>query len=156
MRKSALIVLSAAALLAAAPAYAGDATILGTGIGAAIGGLFGSQIGSGSGQAVATGIGVAAGAMIGNTVGQSVDQANRAPAYPAPTSYGYDDALQPVFENPYTPNYVAPPEPPPIYTDPSSGAYCREFSQEASIGGREREVYGTACLQPDGTWRVVP
>jgi surface antigen len=33
--------------------------------------------------------------------------------------------------------------------------YCREFQQQAAIGGEIREVYGTACRQPDGSWQVV-
>jgi surface antigen len=37
----------------------------------------------------------------------------------------------------------------------SQGAYCREFQQTVSIGGREERAYGTACRQPDGSWRVV-
>jgi surface antigen len=37
----------------------------------------------------------------------------------------------------------------------SQGAYCREFQQTVSIGGREERAYGTACRQPDGSWKVV-
>ncbi|MQA66703.1 MAG: hypothetical protein GEU76_12525 [Alphaproteobacteria bacterium] len=33
--------------------------------------------------------------------------------------------------------------------------YCREFLQTVTIGGREEEAYGTACLRPDGAWEVV-
>lgn len=35
------------------------------------------------------------------------------------------------------------------------GAYCREFRQQVTIGGRMEEAYGTACRQPDGSWQVV-
>ena len=35
------------------------------------------------------------------------------------------------------------------------GRQCREFQQNVTIGGREEEAYGTACMQPDGTWQVV-
>ena len=47
-----------------------------------------------------------------------------------------------------TPNYVAPPAPPPsmTYGDEGLGSYCREFSQEIHIAGRVQESYGTACL----------
>ena len=37
----------------------------------------------------------------------------------------------------------------------SSGRYCREFQQEVTIGGREEELYGTACQNPDGSWEIV-
>ena len=46
----------------------------GTLIGAATGGLLGSQIGSGTGKLVATGLGVLAGAMTGQAVGQHMDK----------------------------------------------------------------------------------
>jgi surface antigen len=37
----------------------------------------------------------------------------------------------------------------------SSRRYCREFSRDALISGRPREIYGLACWQPDGSWEVV-
>jgi surface antigen len=37
----------------------------------------------------------------------------------------------------------------------SQGAYCREFQQTVTIGGREERSYGTACRQPDGSWKIV-
>ena len=46
----------------------------GTLIGAAAGGLLGSQIGNGTGKLVATGLGVLAGAMAGQAVGQHMDR----------------------------------------------------------------------------------
>jgi hypothetical protein len=53
-------------------AWAGDAEILGTGIGAAVGGLFGSSIGRGGGQFAATSIGVVTGGLVGNEIGHSI------------------------------------------------------------------------------------
>ena len=53
------------------------------------------------------------------------------------------------------PNYVAPPAPPPTYIDQDAGTYCRPYSQEIRIEGKLQESYGTACLQPDGSWRIV-
>ena len=32
---------------------------------------------------------------------------------------------------------------------------CREYTMDGVIGGRSEKVYGTACRQPDGSWRVV-
>lgn len=42
----------------------------------------------------------------------------------------------------------------PTYTD-ESGQTCREYQSTIMVGGRKQHAYGTACLQPDGTWRVV-
>jgi surface antigen len=39
--------------------------------------------------------------------------------------------------------------------DPATGSYCREFQQTVNIGGKTEQAFGTACRQPDGTWRVV-
>lgn len=36
-----------------------------------------------------------------------------------------------------------------------AGAYCREFQQQVIIGGQREDAYGTACMQPDGSWQVV-
>ena len=37
----------------------------------------------------------------------------------------------------------------------AGGDYCREYTRTVYIGGRIQEAYGTACLQPDGSWMVV-
>lgn len=37
----------------------------------------------------------------------------------------------------------------------SAGAYCREFQQDVTVGGRTEHAYGTACRQPDGAWKIV-
>lgn len=56
--------------------------------------------------------------------------------------------------------YYAPPAA--VGVDPAgplyysrSGQQCREYQSRAMVGGRSQPVYGTACLQPDGTWRIV-
>ena len=46
----------------------------GTLVGAGLGGLLGSQFGSGTGQLAATGLGVLAGGLLGNQIGQHMDQ----------------------------------------------------------------------------------
>jgi hypothetical protein len=32
---------------------------------------------------------------------------------------------------------------------------CREFDTPITINGQEQQAHGTACLQPDGSWKVV-
>ncbi len=32
--------------------------------------------------------------------------------------------------------------------------YCREYTSDVAVGGRLQKSYGTACLQPDGTWAI--
>lgn len=42
----------------------------------------------------------------------------------------------------------------PVYTDPM-GRTCREYQTTLSVGGTGQPGYGTACLQADGSWRIV-
>ena len=43
----------------------------------------------------------------------------------------------------------------PTRTFEESGGPCREFRVNAAVGVRtDQEVYGTACLQADGSWLV--
>ncbi len=37
----------------------------------------------------------------------------------------------------------------------SSNTYCREYQQTVTIDGKQEKAYGTACRQPDGSWKVV-
>lgn len=50
------------------------------------------------------------------------------------------------------PVYHAPVAPAPAGVAPS---YCREFRTTININGTLQPAWGTACLQPDGTWRFV-
>lgn len=124
-------------------------------IGAGLGGLAGSQIGSGSGQLAAVGLGVLLGGLLGSEVGRSLDKADK--LYAARTTQA---ALEynPVGErsdwrNPDSGNYgsITPIE---TYAE-GSGQPCREFQQTVTIGGRSEEAYGTACRQEDGSWKIV-
>ncbi|HEX2859408.1 MAG TPA: hypothetical protein VHP58_04335 [Alphaproteobacteria bacterium] len=36
----------------------------------------------------------------------------------------------------------------------TGGDYCREYTQTFTIAGKTQKGYGTACLQPDGSWQL--
>ena len=36
----------------------------------------------------------------------------------------------------------------------ASGQYCREYQQTITVGGENHQAYGTACRQPDGSWKI--
>jgi hypothetical protein len=57
----------------------------------------------------------------------------------------------------YQPAPVAAPTVAPLVSTvaPIGGEGCREYQGTAEIGGAEQPVYGTACRQPDGTWRIT-
>jgi hypothetical protein len=42
----------------------------------------------------------------------------------------------------------------PVYAD-AMGRTCREYQTTLSVGGAAQPGYGTACLQSDGSWRIV-
>ena len=37
----------------------------------------------------------------------------------------------------------------------TNGRYCREYQRMADIGGVQQQIYGTACMMPDGSWQIV-
>ncbi len=142
------------ALLTAACEQTGPKETVGTLGGAALGGLLGSQFGSGSGKLAATGAGVFLGALIGNQIGKGLDDVDRMKMDRA----NYKAKSAPVGEsiawnNPSTGNSgtVTPVRD----GTSSSGEYCREFQQTVTVGGKTEQAYGTACRQPDGSWRIV-
>jgi hypothetical protein len=81
------------------------------------------------------------------------------PIYPTTHVPPFDPPPGTYYTSRYVPNYVAPPDAPPVppttYVNARTHNYCREFSQTVRIGDRTQESYGTACLQSDGTWRIV-
>ncbi len=123
-------------------------------VGAALGGFLGSQIGGGGGAIVATGAGVFLGALIGGGIGKQLDEKDRLEAQRATQS-----ALESsrsgqtiTWTNPDTGNSgtVTPTK---TYQK-NSNEYCREYQQTITIGGKTEDAYGTACRQPDGSWKV--
>jgi hypothetical protein len=37
----------------------------------------------------------------------------------------------------------------------NNNRYCREYTKTVRIGGEMQSAYGTACMQPDGSWEMV-
>ncbi len=122
----------------------------GQAVGGALGGLLGAQIGDGTGQLAATAAGAVLGMFLGGQVGRSMDELDRIKA-------------QHALETAPTGNSVA-------WVNPDSGAQyavtptrtyetaagpCREYTTDAVIGGQRESVYGTACRQNDGSWKIV-
>lgn len=35
------------------------------------------------------------------------------------------------------------------------GRYCREYQAVSKIAGTSQQTYGTACMQPDGSWEII-
>ena len=122
--------------------------------GAALGGLAGSQIGSGSGQLAATAAGVFIGGLIGSEIGRSMDEVDRLKAEQAYTRATTAPVGQTIaWSNPETGNRgtVTPTR---EGTNTATNEYCREFRQTVTVGSERQEAYGVACRKPDGSWQI--
>lgn len=119
-------------------------------VGGVLGGVLGAQVGEGSGRTAATIIGAIVGASIGGAVGRSMDENDRRRvAHTLET--GRTGAVT-EWVNPDTGNRF---KVVPTQTYSGTQGPCREYTMDAVVGGRPDKVYGTACRQPDGSWRVV-
>jgi surface antigen len=91
------------------------------------------------------------GALLGSEVGRQMDALDeRQMSRSFETARTYEEVR---WVNPDTGGAYAV-TPVRTYERPT-GAPCREFRMRANVGGREEEVYGTACREADGSWRVV-
>lgn len=118
------------------------------------GAVLGSQFGGGTGQIAATAAGTLLGAFLGSQVGASLDRADQQYAMQAQSqAYQAPVGETITWNNPQSGNYGS-------FTPvrdgrTQTGSYCREYRTTVTIEGRYETAYGTACQQPDGTWRVV-
>lgn len=71
--------------------------------------------------------------------------------YPPPPAVVVQPVPQTVYVMP-PPVQAVPTSPP--FTD-SSGRYCREYQTTVTVAGSNQPGFGTACLMPDGQWRIV-
>ena len=150
-----LLVGAMAVSLAACVESAGPKQQIGTLLGAAGGAVAGAQIGKGKGKLVATAAGTLLGAFVGSKVGKWLDDVDMALLRQTQqkaletTPSGTASA----WRNPDSGNSgeVTPRR---TYQD-TSGTYCREFQQTITAGGDTESAHGTACRQPDGTWKIA-
>ena len=72
-------------------------------------------------------------------------------------SYGHPYyAPAPVYAVPaQLPPTAASPEQPSYSANREETAYCREYTKNILVDGKEEMSYGTACLQDDGRWRII-
>ncbi|MDT8386863.1 MAG: RT0821/Lpp0805 family surface protein [Thiogranum sp.] len=145
------MLLSGLVLLASGCANYGQQEQSGMIIGGALGGLLGAQVDGRHSDArtVAIIVGTMTGAAIGGSVGRSMDEVDRMRT--AQALEGVRTGVPSTWRNPDTGN---------LYTMTSTRTYeqayqpCREYTIDAVIGGRPEKVYGTACRQPDGSWKI--
>lgn len=78
------------------------------------------------------------GLLVGGLFGYVIGNAQQQPTYAPP----------PTYTPPETRYQTAPPA--------STCLQEREYQMTVIVGGKEAQAYGTACLQPDGSWYRGP
>lgn len=126
----------------------------GLAVGAVAGGLLGSTVGRGSGKIVATALGAVVGGIVGSEIGKSMDQQDRMLAQRAEVSaFESGQSGRPVaWRNPDNGRYGEVVPGTPYRRGPDD---CRDYTHTVYIDGRPQTMRGTACRNPDGTWRSV-
>ncbi|NQV59210.1 MAG: glycine zipper 2TM domain-containing protein [Alphaproteobacteria bacterium] len=155
IRSARFIAIGLIALSTAACQQGGEKQGVGTLLGAVGGALAGSQVGQGKGRLVAVAAGTLLGAFLGSEIGKSLDSADRL-AMERTTQRTLEtvpsgDAVN--WRNPDSGNSGTV-KPQPSYKN-ASGDFCREYEQTITVGGKTETAYGTACRQPDGSWKIV-
>lgn len=141
--------LGAAFILLGGCATQGPQEQAGMVIGGVLGGVLGQEVGRGHGRTAATILGAMAGMAIGGAVGKSMDDTDRMKTAHALETVRTGVPTQ--WRNPDTGNTYRVV---PTKTVETVEGPCREYTIDGIVGGRTEKIYGTACRQPDGSWRV--
>lgn len=130
-------------------------TLLGAIGGAVIGDAIGGKGHHGSGNTFAIIAGGLAGALIGREIGKSLDKADRQ-AMQQRTQYSLESTQSGTTSNWHNPDSgnSGTITPQPAYTN-KTNQYCREYQQTITVGGKTETAYGTACRQPDESWKIT-
>ena len=122
--------------------------------GGTYGGVINSQYGAGNPKLAQSGVGTLLGAFVGKDVvsglskedqGFAETAAKRAYAAPVGERVGWT--------NPQSGNSGTITSTREGYN--AQGTYCREYQQTVTVGRNTELVYGTACKQADGAWKIV-
>jgi surface antigen len=127
-------------------------TTIGAAGGATVGGLIAAAAG---GNPAAIAASVIGGMLVGGMVGNLLDQRDKQMAAEAATrAMESTPTGRPVsWQNPDS-GHSGTVTPTRTYQT-ANGTYCRDYETTVLIDGKKERATGTACRQPDGTWRVV-
>ena len=138
------------ALLLTSCANQGPQEQTGMVVGGILGGILGHQVGDGRGRDVATIFGTLAGAAIGGSIGQSMDELDRMKMNASLETVRTGVSSE--WRNPDTQNEY---KVTPTRTYETAEGPCREYTLDATIGGKTEQIYGQACRQADGSWKII-
>jgi surface antigen len=124
----------------------------GAALGAAGGGLIGAAAGGGAAGIIG---GVLLGGLLGGAIGNALDQRDKQMAYQTQqaTLESTRTGQSATWRNPDT-GHSGSYTPTKTYEN-AGGQYCREYQEKVVIDGKTNSAYGTACRQPDGSWKIV-
>jgi surface antigen len=130
----------------------GEKAVIGGLGGATVGGLMAAGFG-GSPAAIAGS--VILGGLVGGAIGDRMDAADKRQASEAAARAleSAPSGQSVAWHNPDT-QHTGTVTPTHTYQN-ASGQYCREYQQTVTIDGQPHQSYGTACRQPDGSWKVM-
>ena len=119
-------------------------------LGAAGGGLIAAAAGGGAAGIIG---GVLIGGLLGGALGSKLDQNDKelAQKNAQQTFENTQTGQASTWQNPDSGNSGSIT---PTRTYETDGRYCHEYQQEITVGGELEKSYGTACRQPDGSWKV--
>ena len=126
-----------------------NSEIIGQILGGGLGAVAGSQVGSGNGRLVAVATGAIIGVLVGGEVGRRMDRVD---------ALCVDQALENAPDGEtivWTSDQQDYALTPTRTVASADGQYCRDYVAESTIGGRPAQTHGTACRQPDGSWKLV-
>jgi surface antigen len=151
MKKIIMLVLTTSFLLTSCESNRDSGSL----IGGVAGALVGSTLGKGNGRVAAAAGGAIFGSIIGSKVGASMDERDRQTLHRT-TQNSLERSRSGetnTWQNPDSGHHgsVTPYK---AY-ETRKGEYCREYSQTVTVAGKTEEAYGTACRQPDGSWKIV-
>jgi surface antigen len=142
-----IVLISSVSLIGCAPVNKEGIGALSGGV---AGALIGSQIGGGAGQVAAAAGGALIGAYLGGNIGKYMDKVDRIEMQKALETSPTGKEV--VWKNPDSGNQYRLQ---PTKTYYVNGGPCREYITYATIAGKKEKVYGKACRQADGSWRVA-
>ncbi len=128
----------------------------GTALGALSGGALAYGLGKdSSNKEIWTVLGIGLGAMMGSQLGAQLDERDRLLAgQTLQNSLELNqNAIPRQWKNPDNGHSGAVI---PVKTyQTQTGQYCREFQQTITVGNQTQDAWGTACRQPDGSWKIL-
>ncbi len=150
--KKFLILLIVAPLLSCAPGTRTGET-LGTLTGIIAGAIIGHQVGGdNAARTIGAGVGMIVGGIAGSKLGGMYDKLNTEESQVHESTLSSTIETSKIGEGNQWYNNETGHSGRVIVT--KEKGYCREYQQTIVIGGKEHQGYGTACRQPDGSWKI--